>query len=49
MHNKIKTLIGLLVFVIFIAGAYFAYNSLSNKIKPDTCATLKGYLEKIEH
>ncbi|MDF2987971.1 MAG: Peroxiredoxin [Eubacterium sp.] len=38
MNNKIKTLIGLLVFVIFIAGAYFAYNSLSNKIKPDTGA-----------
>lgn len=38
MNNKIKTLIGLLAFVILIAGAYFAYNKLSNKIKPDTVA-----------
>lgn len=34
MNNKIKTLLGILAFVILIGGAYFAYNTLSDKYKP---------------
>jgi len=35
MNSKAKTIIGILLFFIFIAGSYFAYNSLSRINQPD--------------
>ncbi len=35
MNNKIKLLIGILVFVVIIGGAYIAYDKLSGDFKPD--------------
>jgi len=35
MNNKIKTLIAVVVFALFIGGAYLAYNALAEKNKPD--------------
>ncbi len=34
MNNKMKTILGLLAFVLLIGGAYFAYNNLSSLYKP---------------
>lgn len=36
MNNKVKTILGILAFVVLIGGAYLAYNSLSEKYKPNT-------------
>jgi len=36
MNSKIKTVLFLVIFVLFLAGAYFAYNGLINKSRPDT-------------
>lgn len=39
MNNKIKFLIGILVFAIVIGGAYFAYDKLSGEYENNTLAT----------
>ncbi len=35
MNNKTKTILGIVIFVLFIAGAAFAYNELSKYYKPE--------------
>lgn len=40
MNNRIKTILGLLAFVVLIGIAYFAYNNLSGLYKPDDTAQL---------
>ena len=35
MNNKLKALFGLIAFVVLIIVAYFSYNSLTQKYKPD--------------
>lgn len=35
MNSKIKTIIGLLLFIVLVTGAYYAYNALSNTNPPD--------------
>lgn len=34
MNKKTKTILGLLIFAVFIIGAYFAYNTLTKKVSP---------------
>lgn len=36
MNSKIKTVLSLVIFVLFLAGAYFVYNGLLNKSRPGT-------------
>ena len=35
MNTKMKTLVGMILFVVILTAALFAYNSLSDKIEPD--------------
>lgn len=35
MNTKTKTLVGIILFVVILTAALFAYNSLSDKIEPD--------------
>lgn len=35
MNSKVKTFLGIILFIIFLGGTYFAYHSLSEKNKPD--------------
>ena len=39
MNNKIKLIIGIIVFAVVIGGAYIAYDKLSIKYKPDILPT----------
>lgn len=39
MNSKTKTVIYLIIFLLFLGGAYFIYNSLINKNQPDTNIT----------
>jgi thiol-disulfide isomerase/thioredoxin len=39
MNSKTKTILSLIIFVLFLAGAYFVYNSFINKSQPDTGST----------
>lgn len=36
MNPKLKTILGILMFIVLIGGAYFAYNTLSTLNPPDT-------------
>ena len=36
MNSKTKTILSLIIFVLFLAGVYFVYNSFVNKSRPDT-------------
>jgi uncharacterized protein YxeA len=36
MNSKTKTILSLIIFVLFLAGAYFVYNGFVNKSQPDT-------------
>ncbi|MBQ2848030.1 MAG: TlpA family protein disulfide reductase [Clostridia bacterium] len=39
MNNKVKFIIGIIVFAVVIGGAYIAYDKLSGEYKPDVFAT----------
>lgn len=48
MNNKFKLIAGILVFALIIAGAYFAYNKLSDDYKPDVFATTSAPADTAE-
>lgn len=35
MNSKVKTVLGIILFILFMGGAYYAYHALSEKNKPD--------------
>lgn len=47
MNKQLKTFLGVLVFVVFLIAAYFAYNYLSKDNKPAPIDTTSGENEKV--
>ena len=48
MNTKTKTIISIIVFAIFIGGAYFAYHALSNNYVPNTQLQLAEDKSKVD-
>lgn len=46
MNNKIKLIIGILIFAVIIGGAYIAYDKLGSEYKPDVFATTTAAVEE---
>lgn len=42
MNSKVKTVLGIALFIIFLGGAYYAYNALGEKMKPDLLGSSKS-------
>ena len=49
MNNKIKFIIGVLIFAVVMAGAYFAYQNFADDYSPDTLMTKAETLTAVDN